>query len=303
MSPVVISLVASIVGAAASLAGVVFVRGTTAVPAAVWAVAAWVAMAIEMLVRSRGDLVDPGSAADARLVVAALSLCPAMSLLGAKRPQHGVWQLIVASLAVVLVLPLGPAVLAFPGSLPAVHILAKWFMLALAAIGWMNFIATRRGAAATLVTAGQIILMRPFMPGFGMAEQIEGVIRSPAIDAVALCMAAAGTLLAGMQACVADWRRGRAGHAEGEHPLAAMIDPVFLAVRETLGAAWALRIAERFGQIAASRGWPCRLTFRGLVVDQDQRPETDWPREAWRAFAAIMRRFVSTKWLRMHGAA
>jgi hypothetical protein len=81
--------------------------------------------------------------------------------------------------------------------------------------------------------------------------------------------------------------------------LAAVIDPPFLALRETLGAAWALRIAERFDQIAVSRGWPCRLSFRGLNVSE---PDEDavWHRDAERAFAALMRRFVTVDWLRRH---
>ena len=98
------------------------VRGTTAVPAAAWAVAAWSSLAGEMLIRAGGGLVDPGTAASARLAVAAVSLCPAMSLLGAKRPQHGVWQFIVATLAFVLALPSLSALLVRPGSQPDVQI-------------------------------------------------------------------------------------------------------------------------------------------------------------------------------------
>jgi hypothetical protein len=294
-----ISLGAAAVGVAGGIAGAVLVRGTTAVPAAVWSAVAWLALASEMAVRSRGGLVEQGGAASMRLVVVALSLCPAMSLLGAKRPQHSVWQFIVASLAIVLALPVGRAVVVMPGSMPDVHILAEWFMLILALVGWMNFIATRRGVAATLITAGQIVLMRPLLPGFAMDSQITSVIASPVVDCVAIGTAAAGTVIAVGQG----WRRvgGRQAGDRSAHPLATVVDPPFLALRETLGAAWALRIAERFDQIAASRGWPCRLSFGGLSVSE---PEGDarWHRDAWRAFAALMRRFVTVAWLRRHEA-
>lgn len=273
------------------------VRGTTAVPAAVWSVVAWFALAVEMMARSQGGLVEPGFAASMRLVVVAVALCPAMSLLGAKRPQHGVWQFIVGSLAVVLALPVGRAVVTMPGSLPDVHLLAEGFMLALAAVGWMNFCATRRGFAATLVTAGQLVLMRPFLPGLAMDAQIAAVIAKPGIDCCGACAAAMGTLLAVLQG----WRRDglRQAAARSSHPLARRIDPPFLALRETLGAAWALRIAERFDQIAAARGWPCRLSFGGLSVTE---PAVDaaWHRDATRAFTALMRRFVTVAWLRRH---
>jgi hypothetical protein len=292
-----VSLIAAAVGGACAAAGVILVRGSTAVPAAVWGLVAWLALAAEMVLRSRGQLVDLGAAASMRLVVVALALCPAMSLLGAKRPQHGVWQFIVASLAVVLALPVGRALVLMPGSLPAVHLLAEWFMLALAIVGWMNFIATRRGVAATLITGGQLVLMRPFLPGLAIDTQIAGVIASPVVDCVAVTVAAVGTLLAVAQG---SRREGlRQASLGSVHPLAAVIDPPFLALRETLGAAWALRIAERFDQIAVSRGWPCRLSFRGLSVSEPNE-EGAWHRDAERAFAALMRRFVTVDWLRAH---
>lgn len=302
MSVLWISCGAAAVGVACAAAGVVFVRGTTAVPAAVWGLVAWLALAAEMVLRSRGQLVEPGAVASMRLVVVALAICPAMSLLGAKRPQHGVWQFIVASLAVVLALPVGRAMVLMPGSLPAVHLIARWFMLALAIVGWMNFIATRRGVAATLITGGLLVLMRPFLPGLAMDTQIVGVIASPVIDCVAVNVAAGGALLTVFQS----WRRDgmRQAVVGSAHPLAAVIDPPFLALRETLGAAWALRIAERFDQIAMARGWPCRLSFAGLRVTERGGRDADtaaaWPRDAERAFTALMRRFVSTNWLRGH---
>jgi hypothetical protein len=221
-----------------------------------------------------------------------------MAVLGAKRPQHGVWQCIVGTLAVVLVLPVGPAQFAMPGSLPSVHVLAAWLMVALVAIGWMNFIGTRRALAATLVAAGQLVLMRPFLPGMSTADQMASVSASPAIDCGATVVAAAGAVLACAQGCLAGRQRRS---ARTIHPLAAAINPPFLALRETLGAAWALRIAERFDQLAASRGWPCRLTFAGLVVTNSG-ADGPWRGEAWRAFAAVMRRFATADWLRRHGS-
>lgn len=292
-----ISLVAAIAGMAGAVGGMFLVRGTTAVPAAAWSGLAWLALATEMLLRGQGGLREPGVAASMRLLVVALSLCPAMSLLGAKRPQHGVWQFIVASLAVVLVLPVGRAVVVRPGTLPDVHILAEWFMLALAVVGGMNFIATRRGVAAMLVTAGQVVLMRPFLPGLAVDTQIAGVISSPAIDCGATCLAMGGTLLALLQGWLRDGVRQAVARAG--HPVAAVIDPPFLALRETLGAAWALRIAERFDQIAGSRGWPCRLTFRGLTITASESGRA-WQGDATRAFLALLRRFVTRAWLRRH---
>ncbi|MFM8805341.1 MAG: hypothetical protein ACKOK8_15780, partial [Planctomycetia bacterium] len=143
MSVVAVSVLPAAASAAALLAasvaawGAWLVRGSTAVPAALWAVAACLTLAAELGMRATGGLADPAVAAAARLVVVSLSLCPAMSLLGAKRPQHGVWQLIVATLAVVLAMPAASAVFMRPGSLPDPHPLERCFMPLLVLVGWM----------------------------------------------------------------------------------------------------------------------------------------------------------------------
>jgi hypothetical protein len=91
-----------------------------------------------------------------------------MSLLGAKRPQHGVWQLIVATLAVVLAMPAATALLMRPGSLPDLHLLERCFMPLLVLVGWMNFAGTRRAAAVSCIAAAQLLLLRGFLPGMAM---------------------------------------------------------------------------------------------------------------------------------------
>jgi hypothetical protein len=284
----VATCVAALVSAIAATLGGVAARGSTAVPAAAWATAACLAFAIESATRAAGALADPATAASARLGVSALAMAPAMSLLGAKRPQHGVWQLIVASLAVVLVMPAASALLVRPGSLPDIHLLERGFLLVLALVGWMNFVGTRRWAAATLVAAGQLAIIRPFLPLVATADALPQQL----VDCVGGWLVAAGAALAAVQAF-------RPKPAAPPGP-AALVTPPFLALRETLGAAWALRIAERFDTVAASRGWPCRLRFDGLDVGGDP-ADGSWHRDALRAFAALMHRFVTDDWLARHG--
>jgi hypothetical protein len=278
-----IAAIAALVTAAAAAWGAYVVRGSTAVPAACWAVVAAGALTAEMGGRAAGGLTDPATAAAVRLVVTALGVCPAMALLGAKRPQHGVWQFIVAALAVVIALPALSALLVRPGTLPDVGSLWRWFLLALLAVGWMNFIATRRAVAATLIVAGQGLLAREFAP-FGVAS---GGAVADAAGAVAI---AAGAMLAAAQSAVASRRSAGDG---------AWIDSPFLALRETLGAAWALRIAERFNAVAANRGWPCRLGFAGLEPPAAAGP---WRAAADRTFRALARRFATADWLARHAA-
>ncbi|MFM8803062.1 MAG: hypothetical protein ACKOK8_03985, partial [Planctomycetia bacterium] len=171
---------AACLAAAVAAWGAWLVRGSTAVPAALWAVVASLALATEMGARATGALTDPAAAAAARLAVVSLALCPAMSLLGAKRPQHGVWQLIVATLAVVLAMPAASAVFMRPGSLPDPHPIERCFMPLLVLIGGMNFAGTRRAAAVACVAVGQLLLLRGFLPGVvmdgGRDSDVAGVL-------------------------------------------------------------------------------------------------------------------------------
>jgi hypothetical protein len=283
----VVACVAAVVATGCAAVGGWLVRGSTAVPAAMWATAAAALLAGEMAWRAAGGLTDPPALAAVRLVAAAVSLCPTTSLLGAKRPQHGVWQFIVATLAVVLALPAATATLVRPGTFPDVPLLVRGFMLVIVAVGWLNFAGTRRGLAATLVAAGQLVLLRGFLPLVAAPPPAGG------LDAFGCLLVAAGGVLAAAQSA---WpmRRSASGH-----PLAARIDPPWLAIRETLGAAWTLRIAERFNAIAASRGWPCRLWFRGLDPGAEG-GSAAWQAAAERVFRALMRRFVSAAWMQRH---
>lgn len=284
--PAVAALIGGLVAAAAGLLGGWQARGSTAVPAALWAVAAALMVAVDAGLHAAGQLSDPAHAASVRLVVASLLVCPAMSLLGAKRPQHGIWQVIVASLAVVLAMPAASAELTRPGSPPVVHIVVRVFLAGLAALGWMNAVGTRRLAAATLVTAGGVLLVRGFLPGVDVDRSAD----PPWLDALAAWLVACG----GMAAVAPRFR-----WAVVDEPLGDEIERPFLCLRETLGLAWTLRIAERFNGLAVSRGWPCRLSAEGLERGGDPQ-DTAWHRDAVRTFESIMRRFVSRPWLARH---
>lgn len=277
----------------AALAGGWLVRGSTAVPAAWWAAAAAAVTAGEAFRQAAGT-VSPASAAGGRVIVAALLVCPIVSLLGAKRPQHGVWQLIVATLAVVLALPAASAALIRPGSFPDLHILGRCLLPLLVLVGWVNFIGTRRAVAVSLIALGQFGLIWPLLPGVNLSRALPQL----QVDLLAIAAIAGGSLLAVVQSLLAGRRRGPP-HS-GQDQFVRQLDGCLLPLRETLGAAWTLRLAERFAALAEQRGWPVRMTFRGARVEESA-AETSWQRDAARAAEALLRRFVSTAWLQRHG--
>jgi hypothetical protein len=289
MNPAWVTCGAAAVTAVAAACGGFAVRGSTAVPASLWAVLAALSLAGEAAAVAMGGLAEPAERSAVRVVVVALGVCPAMSLLGAKRPQHGVWQFIVVTLACVLSMPAVTAVLVRPGSMPDLHLLERCFLPLLVVIGWLNFIATQRSVAALLVAAGQVSLMWAFLPLVGDGEALPSEV-----EAAFTCVLASGAVLAVVQA---GWWPAASRGARG--PIPAIETPI-LALRETLGAAWTLRVIERFNAVAIERSWPCRLRFNGLSVDlaaQDDR----WEAEAVRCMRSLLRRFASPAWIERNG--
>ena len=288
-----------------SCCGVWFVRGSTAVPAALWSAAASTAFAMTMLQQATEEL-DVATLGIYRVVVAALSVCPVMSLLGAKRPQYGVWQFIVGSLAVVLALPAVSAVLIHPGALPNLHILGRCLLPVLVIVGWMNFLGTRRAVAATFIAAGHLGLIWPLLPGV----EFEAALPQATRDLMSISFITAGGFIALIQAVLAALKRG-AVSVNGVQTLPdnedfiSRINTCFFALRETLGAAWTLRLVERFDSLATQRGWPVRLTFQGMHIQeqpvQEAPEDSRWQADTARAMEALMKRFVSSSWLRRHG--
>jgi hypothetical protein len=136
----------------------------------------------------------------------------------------------------------------------------------------------------------------------GAAAGVEGAARRAAtaatIDCLGGCLAAVGGLLA-MTSSLSSLSSTRRPSLAPAGTFAAAVEPAFLGFRETLGAAWTLRVAERFDAIAASRGWPCRLHFDG-IHPADAPIDGPWQRDAQRALGALLQRFVSIQWLRRH---
>jgi hypothetical protein len=218
------------------------VAGTTLSAAWCWAAAAWVAViAASWIGRLAAAQGDEGDWRQSLQMAAALTtVCPAMALLGAKRPQHVAWQWIVLSLWVVLSLPAGEWLLfAAP---PNVHTARRWFLLVLLVPGIVNYLPTRHAVAALLFGAGQVVLLAAYLPGGSL----------PAADHT---LPALGLIVAAMVVA----QRPRRPMTGGD-PL----ERLWRDFCDLYGLVWGLRVAERFNASAATNGWPVRLVWRGF---------------------------------------
>lgn len=213
---------------------------------------------------------------------AASSICPLMSLLGAKRPQDRGWHFVVFSLWAILILPVTESLVLRDGQMPDVQGARSWFMLVLIGLGITNFLATRYWFPAILFGVGQLLMLSKSLPLI-----CEFVDASPTITGFACCV------LACIVASQLAIRRA---------PAAGSLDVVWRDFRDAFGLLWGLRVAEQVNVAARTAGWPLTLRWHGFV---DERGESlDWNslpdvtrKSLHQVIQNLLRRFVSSGWI------
>jgi hypothetical protein len=216
-----------------------------------------------------------------RLAAVALSFCPVVSLIGAKRPQHAAWNFVVVSLWGIVSLPAAEALLLQRGPQLEMGAARGWFLWVLIALAPINFVPTRFWLAALLAAAGQVVAMSPHL----------ALIRRPLVAQ----SSSAGLLLC-IVGLVAAWHASR-------RQAAALVayDRLWLDFRDTFGLFWALRVQERVNAAARQFGWEFELAWAGFVRRADgQRLEAIDPaieRTLRTTLRGLLRRFVSGDWI------
>lgn len=259
------------------------VRGTTLWAPCVWAAIAQAANAAAALVS--GDGTAFAWAPSLRYLAAATTLAPVVALLGGKRPQNRAWQFIVAALLIVLAMP----VLHGAGrtDVPEPHALMRWLMAAILLVGVCNYLPTRFAAAALLVGAAQVVLLARHLP-------LPAFLR---LDAAPLSIAlwlAMSAVIAATVVSRLSWPRG-VGDA----------DRAWAVFRHCYGAAWSVRVAERFHVAMRRADCPIRLNKKGFTdADGAAFDDRSWAalpeeqrRRAERTLRALLLRFVSESWI------
>lgn len=212
-----------------------------------------------------------------QFILATLSLCPFVSLLGAKRPQHRAWHFIVASLWAVLVIPAGSAILVPGAGGLELHVVRFVFTYILIAFGLINYLLTRFWAAIAIGTAGQLALFAPQL--------------LPNLEQATTATLEIGSVLIALAVGVAygDWFRPSSS-IQGRNR-------TWRTFRDAYGGVWALRVQERLNATARKLDWKARLCWSGFVdAEEPSLSVTDLPEPMDRSFRMLLRRFVTSSW-------
>ena len=251
---------------------------TTLVSAASWSAAATAAIAGVELARAAFTLPDAWLT-PLRFCAAALSFCPLVAVLGAKRPQHLAWNLVVVSLWGVVSLSALTALVMQRGDRFILGDARAWLLWVLILMGLINYLPTRNWLAALLLALGQVILFAPHLPllrGTWLADL-------PAAPSLALFVLAIALTVTRLDSNASNKRTGKDS-----------FDRLWLDFRDLFGLLWALRLQERVNAASTAAKWEVELQwsgFEGNVIPEQHREPLR------QAMTGLLRRFVSHEWI------
>lgn len=215
---------------------------------------------------------------------AVTTLLPAVAVLGAQRPHVRMWQFVVASLWLILVLPAVKNALLEPASIFRLHPAWGWSLWVLIVVGLINRIGTRHWCSALLVTFGQGRLLSGQLPGLGQDVDVAGTL-----------LALSCFVLAGLLIHVQWWR-------DPAIPPRAF-NQAWRDFRDLYGVLWAFRIADRINTLAERQELGVQLCWQGLVSLTTDGEELPVPAEVEAVLCQnmrnLLRRFVSLDWLEL----
>jgi hypothetical protein len=229
-----------------------------------------------------------------RYVAYISTFCPLMALLGAKKPQSREWNYIVFAMWVVLATPAASALL-FPQPEFVIDGIWSWLLLLLFCLNLANYLPTRFWLAGILFAAAQFTLVHEHLAIFNSAPFIHALTDNMdasgrvlfALLLILLAISAAGLAHSRFN------RRVPVSRLEG-------FDRAWLDFRNSYGAIWALRIAERLNAASRTANWDFVCRWRGLQFGRDRGSmnHDDATADAIeQALRNLLRRFVSNDWI------
>lgn len=262
--------------------------GTTLVGAHRWALialAGWLIVAAGDALRAA-----PGNTGHLRYTAAALSVCPMVAVLGARRPGLGAWHFVVLVLLVVLLVPLLQTLLRDRWARP-LRCEDAWTLLftGVLLVGTVNYVPTRLGPPVCLVAlflAAVALSVGPWQAARDTWIARWGARLAPAAMAAGTWLAWWTCLRRQVATPPRSWNR------------------VWRDYRERFGLIWSRRIQERFNASAVQLDWPVRLGWGGFAPHPEQPSGTqaalsllDRPGPAQTALRSLLRRFVADEWI------
>jgi hypothetical protein len=249
-------------------------RGTTLMLPCLWVATSAAALAVTAVL----EIVWPNAVgigmSAIRFAAYASTLCPIVAVLGAKRPQDRGWQWVVLTLWLVMVWPAAQA-LANPAG-PRVELATLWklFVVAVIALGPLNYLATRNAKASLLTVIGQVLLFSEFL---GFLEAEAGELVASAL--ICFLLAAVAVILPPVtEILVPEVCRTQSTR--------------WLKFRNCYGAFWGIRILQRVNETAGLRQWPVQLTWHGFEMIGEQLPDAAQEAEVEQTLDTLLRRFL-----------
>lgn len=243
---------------------------------------------------SAASLLQVGS--PLRFAAIAMSFCPAVALIGAKRPQHLAWNFVVVSLWAIVILPAAENLFLHPGRPVEMGDARGWFLWILILLAPINFVPTRHWPAAILLACGQIAALGPHLPLLRNDWVADWVTRL-GLPGWFAASDLAGMLLA-VAAMIAAWARRLTSSSARS---CQAYDRLWLGFRDTFGLFWSLRVQERVNAAARQYGWPLELAWSGFRSTADGAPlaAVDPAIEPVlrTTLRGLLRRFVSNRWI------
>jgi hypothetical protein len=152
-------------------------------------------------------------------------------------------------------------------------------LIALAAMELLNYLPTRRGPAALLATAGQAMLLSPYL--------VNGAVSASWRSAGLFCI---------LVAAISTTRRSRSGSGASSSASLKHLERRWFALRDGWGAFWGLRILQRINQSAELSRWPVRLNWsNGLVTGGNTEIDESTVAQVEQTFDSLLRRFERTE--------
>jgi hypothetical protein len=247
---------------------------TTLVSAGWWAAAATTAIVGVELSNAAFPLAEAWLS-PLRFCAAALSFCPFVAVLGAKRPQHLAWNFVVLALWGIVSLSAFTALAMQRNDRFVLGDARAWLLWVLILMGFINYVPTGNRLAALLVGLGQGILFAPHLP---LLRGINWLANLPAGPSVALFVFAVALAAARLRSKAA----------------ADPFDRLWLDFRDLFGLLWGLRLQERVNAASAAAKWDVELNWNGFPSKGIPAQHRDALRQA---MTGLLRRFVSHEWI------